>query len=494
MKKLIAYICSLSILSGIIAAGVGEMSAMAQYTSADLETAIASAAAWTKNNIKLLDSVGSNEADLSVIAMKRAGIDFDYEAYLDKLDGVAERYDNTSPATDMQRSLMAVIALGGDSGYFGGRDFAGDSTYYRALNGITEYAGALIALNAGNIEIPQGVSFNKEETVRKILSLQNEDGGFGDVYTTATAIVALSKNNNNNTEYAVTYADERGSDKISGGLAIYNAIDYLSRHQSGSGDFYTLKDTAAVIMAMDSIGVSESDSRMVKKKNTVMDGLLTYQNSDGSFSNDYGTADKTATAYAMCAMVSNSRVLQKKAQFFNFSSKDSIRIETTAKPSSTAASATSKPSSSTAGATKKPTTVTSKPRTTIRPRTSASPSATPKGSALPRLTPSPTRKPDLVGPAQFVGPRPTATASPDFGEEAGIENKGISKAVPVSVIIFTLLLAAAVMMLVARKKNLWIFAKKQSDNYKAKRHRKTEEHRKYEKRRRYEERGKYKRK
>ena len=494
MKKPIAFLCSLVVFAGTAVANIGSVPVLAQYTQSDLESAILSAASWTRNNNDPIANIGTDASDIAVTAFDRAGIDYDYGAYLDGLDAVAEKYTNADPITSMQLSLMAVSALGGDVKYFGGRDLAGDSTYYRWLNSVEEYSGALMALDAGDIDIPADTGLDRAEYIKNILSYQRNDGSFGNVRQTALAVTALS-DDYNSTEYAVTYADGRGGTLITCRQAIDDAMGWLSTQQGKDGDFYSLTDTAAVSLAMDSLGVGQNDERFVKDGKTVMDGLLTYQAANGGFSDDYNNTDALATAYALSAMVSNARALQNKAEYLDFKSNDTITLNGSG-AAATAPRVTSAPrpasrATTAPRATTRPTT-TSRPRTTAAPRTTARPSATPGASGAPRITPTPTQKPALVGPTQIVGPIPTPSPTPEPFEEEVEPERG-SIAVPIVIGIIGVLAVAAAVLIFMAKKKLWIFNKKENTDaaYRSKNHRRTEGHRHYEERRKFEDRRKY---
>ena len=501
MKKLLALLCSLMIFSGAVVMQTNITPVQAQYTADELENAIAGAVKWARDNSNPLDNIGAEASDIAVTAFSRAGVGYDYGAYLDGLDSVAERYSDSDPISSMQRSLMAVIALGGDSGYFGGRDFAGDSTYYRNLSGEQDCIGALTALNAGNIEIPYESGVDREELIRNILSYQQENGSFGDVRTTAAAIIALSEDYNN-VEYTVTYSDGRGDVQTTCENAINSAFAYLSSQQQDAGDFYSLEDTAMVSLAMDAVGVGQPDVRFVKNGNTVMDGILTYRDTDGGFSADYNGSDALATSYALCALVSNARVLQSKAKFFDFGSNDTITIAAsnanllataTPRAAATARPTTRPTATSRPVATTRPR-ATTRPSATTKPRTTTKPAASPAASTVPKITPSPTKRPDLVGPAQIVGPFPMMTTTPDIDMNGdSISRERGSAGVPIAIAIIALLAAAAAVLVYMAKKNMWIFkkSKKTEGTYHAKQHRRTEEHRHYEERRKFEDRRKY---
>ncbi len=346
MKRLIALTCSLMIFALTALTQTRIITVRAQYTESELTAAITSASDWMRQNGDPLSAIGEKASDVAVTAFKRAGLDYDYDAYLNGLDTVAQNYNETSDAAAMQLSLMAVDALGGDPGYFGGRDFAGDSTYWRPLNSAAEYIGALTALDAGQIEIPIDAPVDRDDYVATVLAYQLPDGSFGDIKTTADAVTALA-GDYNDVGHVVTYPDDRGQTQVTGTEAISKALLYLSSRQNDDGDFDCLTDTAAVSMAMDAMGIGQADTRFVKNNNTVMDGLLKFRKDNGGFSEDYNDADANATAYALSAMVSNARALQNKAEYYDFGSDDTITVSNnTQNQSSTSSGSTSSGSTS----------------------------------------------------------------------------------------------------------------------------------------------------
>lgn len=485
MKKLLASVMVAVILSSFIYIDFPGR-AVAKSTESEVENAIYAAIQWKNENDNPLDNAGKEASDIYVTALARGGIDFDYDRYLNELDSIVKEYSKSTNAFDMQRVLMTVIASGGDGQYIGGKDLVANATYFKedlGYSGVLEYIYALILLNSGDFEIPEDWAYNTyEDMIHAILASQNEDGSFGDVYTTAAAIIALSTYNNNY-EYSFTAPNGEIINE-SGGNAIYKAVKFLSEQQSEYGDFYTATDTALVAMAIDSIGLKENDVRFIKNNNTIMDGLLTFRDAGGGFTADYNEVDSLSTSYAICALISNMRVRGDKADFFDFTTFDSIDKEfyagspSTSKPDSTTGpKATLKVIKTIAPK------VTSKPKVTVKPKTGATP------------TIRPTEKPDLVGPVRLVGPEaPIETFMPS--ESILPLNKEISdtKTLPVilSVICVFALVSAMILMVFKNKIIKPRETKERAKKYKAKSHRKTEERRKFENRRKYNERRKYK--
>lgn len=434
MKKLTALLCSIIFLTGFLITSPVQ----AKYSVSDLESSLKSAVKFMGN--KPLKDVGTEASDVFITAISRAGFDFDYDAYLDELDLIVKEYKSTDNILQIQRSAITVTACKGNTQYFGGRDLLADATYYRGddaplgKNGVVDYIGALIALDTGDFKLPDNLTHNNRESmIRKILSMQDENGSFeDDISLTAASIIALSPYNNN-VEYKI------GDELRSCGSAIYNAVEYLSDKQNDDGDFYELKSTALVSLAMDAIGIDSDDKRFVKDGNAVIDGILTYQKSNGSFSNDFNETDLTATSYATAALVSHLRNINHKKPFFDFTSMDYITLGST-----NAAVPTKKPT------TLKPTTA---PKVTLKP---TKPASTPSVTLKPMPTPSPTPtvRPALVGPVQEIGP---LSPTPPVFDAPSKDDAPVNIGQYIILIILCVLILVAISIIYMIKKKLYMF-------------------------------------
>ena len=488
MKKILALLMSVVVFSGLMHIDFNR-AVFAKSTEEEVENAIKTAIQWKSENDNPFDSVGEEASDIYVTALARGGIEFDYDKYLDGLDEIAQEYSKSTNIFDVQRTLMTVVAAGGDGQYFGGKDLVANATYFKedlGYSGILEYINALNLLDAGKFEVNKDWAYNtKEDMIYAIIEEQKEDGSFGDIYTTAFAIIALSPYNNDY-EYSFTTSEGEIISESCGNV-IYKAVKFLSEQQSEYGDFYTSIDTAAVCMAMDSIGLKEDDERFVKGNNTVMDGLLTYRNEDGGFTADYNETDGTSTSYALCALISNIRVREDKADFFDFTVFDSINLDEnnngivrpfeTQKPQ-----ATTKVSKTTA------------PKVTLKPKITMKPQITVRPKVTLKPTVKPTRKPDLVGPMQLVGPEePVKTFMPSQTIMPNENTKNRNTVILIILIFVSVISAIAVVCLVLLKNSLKeeVNKKIKSKIYKSKPHTRTEKHRNYEERRKYDSRRKY---
>ncbi len=158
---------------------------------------------------------------------------------------------------------------------------------------------SLLALDSCGYAVPEGMLWNRDSLCEAVLTFQTDEGGFrlgdtmgADVDVTAYALMALS----------------RYSDNAEVSSAIDRAVTWLMTVQNEDATFSSLgtptcESTASVVMALISLGIRVSGERFSKDGVTVYDALLSFQNSDGSFSHlAGGSADILATEQAVMAM------------------------------------------------------------------------------------------------------------------------------------------------------------------------------------------------
>lgn len=495
-KRIIAALCAAALIIPTICVN-------AEYKESDLKDAVNKAIEWKDGNDNPLYGIGTSSADLYIIALGRLGKQYDYNAYLAGLDGVAAGYGEENNASDMQRTAIAAAAAGGNPAYIGGRDLIADGTYFRdntaplGREGVNGYSWALIALDTKDYEVPDWGFKNRNDIIVGILSHQNTDGSFdGSVYDTASAVTALAPYCETSGAYTITQNQTGYTFDISPADAVDNALRYLADEQDRDGDWGDLRSTAMTVIALGAMDIdADGDDRFTAKKGTAIDGLMSFQKRNGGFAMNNNTADGEATSLALCALTSHLRYMENKAPLFRMTVKDTVAFETpapaTQKPAATnKVTATQKPKATTK-VTKKPT-ATKKPTNTMQPTKTASPA---DASPRPSVTPRATRRPALVGPVNVPGPMPTATPEPENAEADSSTASNVTVAVVVSLIVLILLCAAAVLWYLKRKGKLPKLLKKQKKKaekaYKAKKHRKTEIHRRYEQREKYKIRKKY---
>lgn len=286
---------------------------------------------------KISENMGNSISDWYAISLSRYKYNIDFSKCTAALNEYTVSAKNIR-ATDMQRIATAYTAMGSKNKYI-------DTALNNSIGklGIMSYSYGLIMLDCGAYY----GSMTRDEIINKILFMQLSDGGWGlmqgsDVDITAMTIQALAR--------YYKYSDVKN--------AVDKALAYLSQRQQSDGDFKgygtaNAESTAQVLLALSTMKIDcNADSRFIKNGNTVLDGLLKYRRSDGSFSHTYGgDSNQLATVQALYALISLWRYENGKTAFFEFVS-NNIQREVSQKPNtdsskiSTESSVNSKPISS----------------------------------------------------------------------------------------------------------------------------------------------------
>lgn len=260
---------------------------------------------------------GMAVCDWTAIFYKEFGIEDDFEGYLAELEEkVTEEYAaegglDSTKATEWHRTILVVTALGGDATAFGTYpdgtkiDLVADGIYNYinedlANQGINGFIYALLALDCGNYEIPEGSRYTRESIVAALVAEQHEDGSFGfgsrsDVDMTGMALHALAPYTSDPEIKAV----------------VDKGIAFLSAEQNGDGsysgmDIKTSESASQVIIALCANGIDpRTDERFIKHGTSVYDSLFEFRQKDKTFSHtlDDGRGDALATDQAMMALM-----------------------------------------------------------------------------------------------------------------------------------------------------------------------------------------------
>ena len=244
--------------------------------------------------------------------------------YVKKCDGVL----STRKYTEYSRVVLALTSLGIDPKNFEGYDLLKSLAEFDNVNklGINGPTYALIALDSGDYAIPEpaksydGKVTTREKLVGLLVNAQNDDGGWSymggksDVDVTAMVMQALA---NYKKQSKVEKALEKG-------------IEYLSKKQNKTGAYSTsnsenCESTAQVLTAMSMLNISVKDSRFIKNRNTVLDGLLQFY-SNGAFKHTKDTfVNQMATEQCFYSLVSLKRFMNGDNSLYDMS--DVIRAQ-----------------------------------------------------------------------------------------------------------------------------------------------------------------------
>jgi len=302
-----------------------------------LETMVTESAEYILKSVKN-PQVGSIGGEWAVIGLARSGFEVPDE-YYQNYYSTAEAYVKACKGvlhdkkyTEYSRVVLALTAIGKDPTNVAGYNLLtplGDfeKTIWQGLNGPI---WALIALDSGNYPMPQNPGAKTQATrqmyIDEILSRQLADGGWSlngrggdttpaDPDITGMALQALAKYQD---QAAVKTATEK-------------ALACISKQQSADGGFSSWgssnsESAVQVLVALCELGIPIEDSRFVKNGNTILDNLLTYRNSDGSFKHTAagGGNNQMASEQGFYGLVAALRMEEGKNSLYRMS--DAISV------------------------------------------------------------------------------------------------------------------------------------------------------------------------
>ncbi len=326
MKKFLALLLCLLLLSqSVLALGSAEEAKAAAQAAYEGYHSLAGIGKTELLSLGDDFPAGSSLCDWTAFCIALLGAE-KTDAYLSDLrqyasEKLADSSVERAQPTEWHRVALTAKALGADPTRFGVNDeldlialgtysFGGSSLGAAGLNG---WIWALIALDCGGYSVPEGAKFQREDILAAILSAQEADGGFGlmkgssDVDITAMALQALAP-------YREQYSEE-----------IEIALRFLSNAMEDTGD-YTYGDVrnsesgSQVIIALCALGIDpEEDERFIRNGVTLLDGLRSFRQSDGSYAHEI-TDDKgnfLASEQALSAWIALARLRSGQGSIFD---------------------------------------------------------------------------------------------------------------------------------------------------------------------------------
>lgn len=266
------------------------------------------------------EALGKYGAEWEIIGLARSGrtVPESYyaavEAYVQGHILEGEKLDKNR-VTENARVILALTALRKNPADVGGHNLLtplGDADFVQkqGLNGIVY---ALLALDAGNYDIPAAPEGKEALTRETLLSLllerQLEDGGWAfsgtqaDADMTAMVLQALSP-----------YKEEEAVK-----AAVEKALACLSNLQQETGVFASngqnnCESTAQVIIALTALGIDpQTDSRFVKGGGSAYEALCRFYVEGGGFAHTLGAErNELATEQGYLALTAYHRFLAQK--------------------------------------------------------------------------------------------------------------------------------------------------------------------------------------
>ncbi|MDR1539296.1 MAG: S-layer homology domain-containing protein [Clostridiales bacterium] len=293
----------------------------------DLDNAIDKAAAYLMQSVES-PAIGSEGGEWAIIGLARSGVQVP-EAYYAKYYSAVEEYVRQRQGvlhdykyTEYSRVILSLTAAGYDPSNVAGYDLTlplgdYDKTVWQGINGAI---WALIALDSNRYAIAQNPTAQTQATrdlyVREILRRQLSDGGWvlsedsSDPDITGMALQALAKYQGN---AGVKAATDR-------------ALAFLSAFQESDGGYARSEDETSesvvqVLIALCELSISADDPRFVKNGYTLVDNILSYQNSDGSFNHASGGYGESlmSTEQALYGLAAAKRAAEGKSSLYRMS-------------------------------------------------------------------------------------------------------------------------------------------------------------------------------
>lgn len=333
-KRILSLLVVLVLLAGV------SSPALASSGKTELTEAI------EKNASYLLGAVekpqfGSSGGEWLILGLARSGAAVP-QSYFDRYCAAVEAYVknckgvlHTKKYTEYSRVIVALTAIGADPANVAGYDLLAplgdyDTTAGQGLNGVV---WALIALDSGSYDMPANESATTQATrqmyVENLLSRQLEDGGWNlsrtgrsDTDMTAMTLQALAKYQD---QPEVKAAVEKGLERLS---ALQNEDGGFSSYGVANAE-----SCVQALVALCELGIDIKDPRFVKNGTTVLDKLLSYQNTDGSFnykSEDSGS-NMRASEHALYGLAAALRAMEGRSPLYRMDDVKTVEPET--KPS-----------------------------------------------------------------------------------------------------------------------------------------------------------------
>ena len=252
-------------------------------------------------------------SDWAALGLARDGVKLDDAYYNAVCAYVAENINDKGQlssrlSTENSRRILALTALGRDVTSVAGHDLlVGLSELsFVTRQGLNGAVYALLALDCGGYDVPEGGTATREALINAILDKTLPAGGWAysgseaDPDMTAVAIQAL----------APYYG---GNENVK--IAVDKALEVLSDMQTENGGFISSgsensESSAQVIIALVALGIDpEKDARFVKNGRSALDALCSYAVDGGGFKHISADSkpDAVATQQGFSALVAYQR-------------------------------------------------------------------------------------------------------------------------------------------------------------------------------------------
>ncbi len=262
-------------------------------------------------------------SDWAALGLARDGVKLDDAYYNAVCAYVAENINDKGQlssrlSTENSRRILALTAIGRDVTNVAGHDLLTglSDLSYVTRQGLNGAVYALLALDCGGYDVPEGGTATREALINAILDKALPAGGWAysgteaDPDMTAVAIQALAP-----------YYGSNESVKS----AVDKALEVLSAMQTENGGFISSgsensESSAQVVIALTALGIDpEKDARFVKNGKSALDALCSYAVEGGGFKHIAADAapDAVATQQGYCALVAYQRFINGSSRLYD---------------------------------------------------------------------------------------------------------------------------------------------------------------------------------
>ena len=332
MRKVLSILITIMLLTGITTAALAA-------DEERLEAAVNGTAAYVLQTVKnpQVDPVGGEWA---IIGLARSGYsvpDSYYEGYYRTVEQYVKKNGailHDRKYTDNSRVILGLTAAGYDPRNVAGYDLTAalgdfERTIWQGINGPV---WALIALDSFDYPIPENKEAETKATrelyVAEILRRQTPDGGWNLTAGMSGSVGANEKGDADLTGMALQALAKYQSDPDVK-AATEKAISFLSKLQdreggyssSFSGGSSAIESAVQVVVALCELGIPVDDARFIKNGNSLIDNVLSFRNTDGSFKHDTDDAgnNQMSTEQALYALVAAQRAADKRNSLYRMS-------------------------------------------------------------------------------------------------------------------------------------------------------------------------------
>lgn len=285
---------------------VGEGEETAVDVDALIAEAMPAAQSWLQANGAQSYSFGK---EWEVFTLTRSGVSIDQakiDAYLASIEETysAETISDTAKVrTTIARVAITLGALGKDASNFEGINLI--EMLYNDLESNLDsnaYIWALLAIDSGAYEIPEGAAWTRDALINKILTFAASSGGFGlsnntevSVDMTGMALQSLAPYYRSNTNVQT---------------AVNSSLTYLQDGMTRNAEFGSAESTAQVLVALTALSrnpLAEENGFVKSVARNIITGICTYRNSSTGAFQYSGKDNKMATIQSLYALESYVR-------------------------------------------------------------------------------------------------------------------------------------------------------------------------------------------